>query len=141
MFRSLLAEGAWSSGPHRLQFRFERTERPEEERISRFRSLRPHIENSILGTTRWTTYTAGYEVAAFRRRALELRPLVEVQYAGIAKVGGGLFDVAGLYGRNHIWSVTVGLRVAAGAPMHRMGRYGAAEETGTMHEHAGMSGE
>ena len=38
VFHSLLAEGAWTPGRHRLQYRFERTERPEEERISRFRS-------------------------------------------------------------------------------------------------------
>jgi hypothetical protein len=56
VFHSLLAEGAWSTGRHRLQYRFERTERPEEERIARFRSLRPHLENSILGVTRWTTH-------------------------------------------------------------------------------------
>ena len=122
VFRSLLAEGAWSSGPHRLQFRFERTERPEEERVSRFRSLRPHIENSILGTTRWTTQTAGYELALPSGAGVEVRPLVEVQYASIAKVGGGLFDVAGLYGRNHIWSVTLGF---ASSPARRCIAWGA----------------
>lgn len=132
VFRSFLAEGAWTAGRHRLQYRFERSERPEEERISLFRSLRPLIENSILGTTRWTTHTAGYEVVALRRGRFDLRPVVEVGYARVAKVGAGLFDVAGLYGRSHIWSLTLGVRVAAGASMHRMGRYGAAEETGSM---------
>ena len=48
-FSSVLAEGAWSTGPHRLYYRFERTERAEDERVSRFRTLRPHQENSILG--------------------------------------------------------------------------------------------
>ncbi len=140
VFRSFLAEGAWTLGAHRLQYRFERTERPEEERVSLFRSLRPHIENSILGTTRWTTQTAGYELSLLRRRGVEVRPLFELQYASIAKVGGGLFDVTTLYGRNHIWSVTLGVRVVAGASMHRMGRYGAAEEMGsmTMEGHPGM---
>src|SRR4029079_18226554 len=37
VFHSVLVEGAWSTGAHRLQYRFERTERPEEERIARFR--------------------------------------------------------------------------------------------------------
>jgi hypothetical protein len=140
VFRSVLAEGAWTGGHHRLQYRFERTERPEEERISLFRSLRPHIENSILGITRWTVHTVGYEVVALRRPGVELRPLAEVSRAGITKVGGGLFDVEGLYGRDHIWSLTLGLRVTAGAPMHRMGRYGAAEEMEpmSMDAHAGM---
>jgi hypothetical protein len=128
VFHSLLAEGAWNRGRYRLQYRFERTERPEEERTARFRSLRPHLENSILGTTRWTTHTGGYEVTVLERGALNLRPLVEVTYARIAKVGGGVVDVEALYGRRDIWSLTLGLRVLTGGPMHRMGRYGGAEE-------------
>ena len=128
VFHSLLAEGAWSTGRHRLQYRFERTERPEEERTARFRSRRPHLENSILGMSRWTTHTLGYDLIAFRRRGLEVRGLTEVTYAGIAGVGGGLFDVAGVYGRTHGWTLALGVRLTAGAPMHRMGRYGAVEE-------------
>ena len=142
VFRSVLAEGAWTGGRHRLQYRFERTERPEEERIARFRSLRPHFENSILGTTRWTVHTVGYDVQVLGRLtgSVIVRPLLEIAYAGIVKVGGGVFDVEGLYGRDHIWSVTVGVRLAAGMAMHRMGRYGAAEDEGAMdmHDHQGM---
>ena len=59
VFDSFLAEGAWTAGPHRLQYRFERTERPEEERVGRFRTVVPHLENSILGVTRWTTSHRG----------------------------------------------------------------------------------
>jgi hypothetical protein len=129
VFYSLLAEGAWSAGPHRLQYRFERTERPEEERVSRFRSLRPHLENSILGVTRWTTQTVGYRVLALRRGRLTVEPLAEVGYSRVAKVGGGIFDPAAVYGRNRIWTLTLGVQLGAGAAMHRMGRYGAAEET------------
>ena len=81
------------------------------------------------GITRWTTHTAGYELAALRPIGLELRPLVEIAYARIGKVGGGLFDVEDLYGRNRIWSVSVGVRIGAGTPMQRMGRYGAADDT------------
>ncbi len=140
VFRSVLAEGAWRGGRHRLQYRFERTERPEEERVARFRSLRPHLENSIVGITRWTTHTVGYEIVALRRSGLGVRPLVEIGYARVAKAGGGLFDVVGLYGRDHIWSVALGVRITGGAPMHRMGRYGAMEkEQVTMHDHQGMS--
>jgi hypothetical protein len=128
IFHSVLAEGAWSSGRHRLQYRFERTERPEEERVSRFRTVVPHLENSILGVTRWTTHTAGYELAAVEHGGLALRPLLEVAYARVAKVGGGLFDVRNLYGRERIWSLSLGVRLEAGASMHRMGRYGAAED-------------
>ena len=141
VFHGFLAEGAWRTGPHRLQYRFERTERPEEERVARFRSLRPHLENSILGTTRWTVHTLGYEVAVVRRTGLEIHPLVEVAYAGITTVGGGLVDVRGLYGKDHVWSMSLGVRIAGGMPMHRMGRYGAAGEAeeAMMHFHQGMT--
>jgi hypothetical protein len=130
VLHSLLAEGAWTAGPHRLQYRFERTERPEDERVSRFRELRPHLENSILGVTRWTTHTLGYELTAFQRSGVRIDPLAEVAYSRVTTVGGGLFDVVGLYGRDHVWSLSLGVRVAAGMAMHRMGRYGAAAEEG-----------
>ena len=126
MVRSLLAEGAWRRGPHRLLYRLERTERPEEERVSFFRSRRPHLENSILGTTRWTIQTLGYELAAGSAGPIRVRPLAEVSYGRVAKVGGGLFSVDDLYGRGHFWSLSLGLRLGAGAAMPRMGRYGAA---------------
>jgi hypothetical protein len=125
VFSSALAEGAWTAGPHRLHYRFERTERPEELRISDFRSLRPHLENSILGITRWTIHTAGYSASGFRRGPVALQPLIEVSYGRITKVGGGLFDVEGLYSRSHFWSGTLGLRLSFGGGHHRMGRYGA----------------
>jgi hypothetical protein len=138
VFHSLLAEGAWSAGPHRLQYRFERTERPEEERLSAFRSRRPHLENSILGVTRWTVHTVGYRVEALRRARVAVEPLVEVGFARVARVGGGIFEPAAVYGRDRIWTLALGIRLSAGATMHRMGRYGAAEEEpmrGTMSGH------
>jgi hypothetical protein len=138
VFHSVLAEGAWTAGPHRLQYRFERTERPEEERVARFRTLLPHLENSLAGITRWTTHTAGYELAAVHTHRLEFRPLVEIAYSRIGKVGGGLFDVEDLYGRNRIWSVSVGVRIGAGTLMQRMGRYGAADDM-MAHDHPGMT--
>jgi hypothetical protein len=134
VFHSLLAEGAWSAGRHRLHYRFERSERPEEERISAFRSLRPHLENTILGTTRWTVHTAGYEVGLWQSGPLRLHPLAEVSYGRIGKVGAGLFDVRGLYGGETFWSFTIGLRISAGPAGHRMGRYGAAAEPAAMGE-------
>ncbi|MCI0372463.1 MAG: hypothetical protein L0214_14100, partial [candidate division NC10 bacterium] len=72
VFSSLLAEGAWSAGRHRLHYRFERTERPEEQRISSFRSLRPHLDNSILGITRWTIHTVGYSTPRLKRGRLSV---------------------------------------------------------------------
>lgn len=138
VFRSLLAEGAWTGGRHRLYYRFERTERPEEERISDFRSLRPHQENSILGITRWTVHTAGYALQGLALGRVRLEPLTEFSLGSIALLRGA-FEIEPFYGDDHWWSWTVGLRLAGGAPMHRMGRYGAAApETGTNHRHHGM---
>ena len=50
IFHGLLAEGAWTRGRTRLHYRFERTERPEEERtLNPFRSIRPHLEIPFWG--------------------------------------------------------------------------------------------
>jgi hypothetical protein len=135
VFSSLLAEGAWSAGRHRLHYRFERTERPEEQRTSDFRSLRPHLENSILGITRWTIHTAGYSAPSLARKGVAVQPLVEISLGRIAKVGGGLFDVRQLYGKESFWSWTVGVRVGFGGGTHRMGRYGAAMSGSRLHQH------
>jgi hypothetical protein len=136
VFHTLLAEGAWTLGRHRLQYRIERTERPEEERTSAFRALRPHLENSVLGISRWTVQTVGYEIDALHIRQVDLRPLVEISYGSIAKVGGGFFDIAQLYGDDAFWSLTVGMRLGLGHPLPRMGRYGALEDVGGMSGHA-----
>jgi hypothetical protein len=137
VFSSLLAEGAWEMGRHRLHYRFERTSRPEEQRVSSFRSLRPHLENTILGTTRWTIHTVGYSAPGVRRGPVVLRPLLEISYGRIGKVGGGFFEVEQVYGGNDFWSGTVGLRVmvGGGAESHRMGRYGAAMTDDAAHLH------
>jgi hypothetical protein len=130
VFHSVLAEGAWTLGRSRLYYRFERTERPEEERtLNPFRSLRPHVENSILGKTRWTVHTAGYTVHLQPVSVLSVLPLVELSYGRIANVGGGLFDTQSFYGKTSFWSVSVGARLSLGMPLHRMGRYGVAQDT------------
>lgn len=131
VFRSFLAEGAWTAGRSRLHYRFERTERPEEQRtLDPFRSVRPHFENSIQGTTRWTIQTLGY---GFRLAGPVARlgalPFIELSYGRMADVGGGLFDVGSFYGRRSFWSLGVGLRLNPGMRMHRMGRYGVAQDT------------
>jgi hypothetical protein len=125
----LLAEGAWSPGRSRLHYRFERTERPEEERgLDPFRSIRPHLENSIQGVTRWTIHTLGYGFQLSMSGArLTGRPFVEISYGRMSKVGGGVFDIGAFYGRTSFWSLGVGIRMNIGSPMHRMGRYGVAQ--------------
>jgi hypothetical protein len=130
VFHSVLAEGAWTLGRSRLYYRFERTERPEEERtLNPFRSVRPHVENSILDKTRWTIHTAGYTVQLQPVNVLSVLPLAELSYGRIANVGGGLFDAQSFYGKTSFWSVSVGARLSLGMPLHRMGRYGVAQDT------------
>jgi hypothetical protein len=130
LFHSFLAEGAWTGGRNRLHYRFERTDRPEEERtLSPFRSVRPHLENSILGTTRWTIHTAGYALHLEIKDAVDTAPFVELSYGRISDVGGGLFDVQSFYGKTSFWSMSVGARLTLGMPLHRMGRYGVAQDT------------
>lgn len=124
LFHSVLGEGAVKVPGHRPYVRFERTERPEEERVfgNRFRTRRPLFENSILGITRWTILTAG-DAVEIVRRPLRCSPFLEASWIGIARVGAGVFDPAVWYGRERGAAITVGMRLAAGMGMHRMGRY------------------
>ena len=132
ILHGVLAEGAWSPARSRLHFRFERTERPEEERtLDPFRSVRPHSENSIQGVTRWTIHTLGYGFQLSRPAAkLSGIPFLEVSYGRISKVGGGVFDIGTFYGKTSFWSFSAGIRLNIGPAMHRMGRYGVAQNQG-----------
>jgi hypothetical protein len=130
VFHSFLAEGAWTIGPSRLHYRFERTERPEEERLTPFRSRRPHLENSILGTTRWTIHTLGFAWDGLPHWGPgHAQPLIEASLGQVRSVGGGLFNPDIFYGRSTFWSISVGFRLDLGMAMHRMGRYGVAQDT------------
>ncbi len=123
-FSRVLLEGSALFGSHFPYLRLEWTERPEEQRLlDPFRSQRPHLDNSILGITRWSVYTAGYRLAGPRWRRLQLLPLVELSYARVTEITGGVFDPASFYGRSWIWSATIGMRLDA-VTGHRMGRYG-----------------
>lgn len=130
VFHSILGEGAWTRGHSRLHYRFERTERPEEERLSDpFRSARPHLENSILGITRWTIHTLGYGYQLSLFQQISAFPFVEVSRGHIDDVAGGLFDPEAFYGKADFWSFSIGARLGVGLPLHRMGRYGVARDT------------
>ncbi len=132
-YYSGLAEGQLTRGRGRFYLRLERTDRPEELRFSGddFRGIRPHSENSNNGITRWNVITAG---AAGRfgvgRLPVRFEAIAEGAFMHVTSITG-IFDPAVFYGRNDLSSLSVGLRIAAGDSMHRMGRYGAAME-GTM---------
>jgi hypothetical protein len=143
-FSSLLAEVAWSPGPHRASYRIERTTRPEEERLlDPFRSERPHLDNQIFGTTRWTVHTFGYALSLpLRALPLAIAPLAELSAGRVTRIEG-LFDPESFYGRTTFWALTIGARITFGMPMHRMGRYGAAlPARSAMHPHqlSGLDG-
>ena len=136
-FTTALAEASWTSGGARGYYRFERTDRPEESRtLDLFRTQRPHVENSILGTTRWTIHTAGSKLRlGFVPLPVRIETIVEGSYAQVASLHQGLFDPVATYGRDTLWSLTVALRISVGAD-HRMGRYGAAMAEGPTHLHS-----
>ena len=134
-FHSLLAEGWAARGDHRVAIRFERTERPEEERVTEFREVRPRIDNSLLGVTRWTLLTAnyGYRGAAGR---FSVEPFVEGTIGSIAEIAGGIFEVASTYGGTTVKRVTLGMKLAWRDSGHRMGRYGILGHPGSQqHQH------
>ena len=122
VYHTALAEAALESGPHRPYLRIESTERPEEERVAAYRTVRPLRDDAILGVTRWTIVTLGYGLDLLSGR-LRLRPFVEGSLGGIATVGGGFFDPAVYYGGTTTRAATLGLRVATMPVGHRMGRY------------------
>jgi hypothetical protein len=125
VYHSLLAEGAMTFGRMRPYARFERTERPEDTRTADpFRSVRPHLDDSNLGTTRWTVMTAGYGVSFLTARGrLELRPFVEGSIARVQAITG-IFDPKTFYGADVLPSVTLGVRMDwGGMGGMRMGRY------------------
>lgn len=138
VFRSFLVEGAWNRGPHRPYYRYEHTERPEEERtLDLFRSRRPHLENSILGITLWKIHTLGYGfglVAAADR--LRIEPFAEASFGSMHRVGGGVFLPEQFYGKDHFRAYSLGVRVEWQMHGHRMGRYGVLSEPAMMHEHS-----
>ena len=129
-FKSLLLEGAWRSRRGRLYYRYERTERPEEQReLDFFRSIRPHLDNSIVGRTRWTLHTVGAGAGVLGGAgagAVRLEPLVEFTWGRPTSLTPAGFDAEVFYGSDRVWSLTLGARLSLGTPMHRMGRYGVA---------------
>jgi len=126
VFRSVLAEGMARRGRWSAAYRFEQTDRPEEERLfDPFRSQRPHLENSILGITRWTLHTVrlSRDVAGPRAR-IQIMPFVEGTFGRVTETRDGVFDVVGTYGSNRARSLSIGITAGWRGRGHRMGRYG-----------------
>lgn len=125
-FSSILGEGSARFGRHLLAYRFERTTRPEEERLfdDPFRSVRPHIDDSVLGITRWTLHTLHYEYRFSPAAWAGIAPFAELTFGTVADDVTGVFSAGPFYGSTSVRSVVLGFRLDLGGSMPRMGRYG-----------------
>jgi hypothetical protein len=131
-FDAALAEAAVCREQLGVALRWERSDRPEEERLTDlFRSARPATDLSILGITEWTTITGAASLPAFSRRIFRAAPFIEVARITADRTTAAVFDPVRFYGSNSMWRFSVGVRIAAGADheQHRMGHYGAASLT------------
>lgn len=146
-FDAALAEGALCRGDAGLALRWERSDRPEEERLlDLFRAPRPATDVSILGVTRWTTLTGAVSLPALRAYGGRAAPFVEVARVTVDRTTAAVFDPARVYGSSAMWRLAAGIRIAGGRATHgRMGRYGVASDSfGRMepaprHTHPGMN--
>jgi hypothetical protein len=128
VFTTVLGEAQVAWAGQRVYARGERTSRPEEMRtLDPFRSVRPHLDDAILGKSRWSVYTAGYAAAIRPLGWLTVEPIAEIALARATDLGG-VFRVEDLYGRRTFASLTAGVRVRHGMA-HRMGRYGVLRDT------------
>ena len=141
-FDALLGEGGLCLGDAGIAARWERSDRPEEERLlDLFRSARPATDASILGVTRWTTLSAAVGLPPVSRGAARAIPFIEVSRITADRTTAAVFDPVLFYGSNLMWRLSAGIRVAAGHAHGRMGRYGVASELPadstppTAHEH------
>jgi hypothetical protein len=136
-FDTVLAETALRRGGWQVAARFERSQRPEEERqLDLFRSVRPAPDNNILGINRFTSGTL--QVAHQRQFGrFALTPFVEVvRTHAEAMEEFPVLPPEGLYGKSELWSFSFGIRSIIGAWHTRMGRYGAARHsTAGSHQH------
>ena len=127
-FSTFLAEGVVTRRGVEVGARFERTTRPEEERlVDPFRTPVPHHDVSILGATRWNILSARLALARWDEGTLRARPFVELSRAAAEKVfEQQVFDPGAFFGDDRIWNLSLGVRLEAGERHGRMGRYGAA---------------
>ena len=118
---SLHRERLWAAA------RYERTLRPEEERLANpFRTPYPTAEVQILGTTRFDVATAAVG-GEWSLRALSLAPFAEGSLVTPrATTALAAFVPEYFYGRSRLVALSLGVRLAAGMPMHRVGRYSVA---------------
>ena len=142
-FDAALAEGALCRRDVGVALRWERSDRPEEERlVDLFRAARPATDVSILGVTRWTTLTGAVSLPALHAYAVHVAPFLEVARITADRTTAAVFDPVRFYGATGMWRLSTGFRIAGTNAAHsRMGRYGVASDnfgamaTAPMHVH------
>jgi hypothetical protein len=135
-YESVLAEAMTRYRRVELGARYERTGRPEEERLlDPFRSPRPHPDHNVLGITQWRILTAAVATRVTVSDRVVVRPFVEAARLRARElVRPSAFVPADFYGAERQWSLSAGVRLEAGMSHPRMGRYGvAASSPGTHH--------
>jgi hypothetical protein len=127
-YGTLLAEGAVRRRGVGAALRYERTSRPEEERLlDPFRTARPPSELTIRGITRFHLVTAQLSAALPPLRRGHAMFFVEASHAASTPLlVPVLLDPASISGSARSWHLTAGLRLGAGAMPRRVGRYGVA---------------
>jgi hypothetical protein len=140
-FNSVLAE-TWTRYD-RLSgaLRIERTERPDEQRLTdEFRTPVPPTDLSLAGRSRWTIGTARVAFLLGNAGSLSAEPFVEIARARVSPTFTPAgFDPRQFYGSSTIWSVSLGARLAIGVSHMRMGRYGVAVAQKHTAKMAGMN--
>ena len=126
-FTTILAEGELARGPLAVAARLERTERPEEERLSDpFRTHQPSADFSVLGRTRWDIASVRLS-AAWRSSWAALQPFAEIGRQHVTDLDTpSAFVSRDFYGSNTLWSYSAGMTISAGTIHRRTGTYGAA---------------
>jgi hypothetical protein len=144
-FDALLGEAAICRDEIGVAARWERSDRPEEERLlDLFRSARPATDASILGVTEWTTLSVAVSLPALAAAGARGAPFVEAARITADRTAAAVFDPVRFYGTNRMWRLSAGIRLGAGHTHGRMGRYGVASETPlpsvrpTSHDHHPM---
>lgn len=135
-YTTALVEGELRSGALRTGLRLERTTRPEEQRlVNAYRTVVPATDESILGITRWEIVTATLGLVVGGGRSWGAEPFFEGAWLRPrAQVTPTFFRPELFYGADHLWTLSAGVRLRAGTPHRRMGRYGvAAEAAGHVH--------
>jgi hypothetical protein len=128
IFRSVLGEVQVNRGRVGIGARFERTSRPEEERLADvFRTARPATDFNILGRTRWDIVSARANTRFMTRTLGTAEPFAEVAYLRPrSELQPSVFEPREFYGSSHLWMCSFGVRLAAGTTHRRTGTYGAA---------------